>query len=76
MLSIGEFPRTESPRAALIVVAFRESGIGARSVADLVNERWRKLVWNIPFSGLAVAEGGLTANKIHGDPCFTRAAGR
>jgi 2-dehydropantoate 2-reductase len=68
MLSIGEFSRTESPRAALIVEAFRESGIDARSVADLVNERWRKLVWNIPFNGLAVAEGGLTVDKILGDP--------
>lgn len=68
MLSIGEFSQTESPRGTLIVEVFRESGIDARLVADLVNERWRKLVWNIPFNGLAVAEGGLTVDKILGDP--------
>ncbi|MGA7883932.1 MAG: ketopantoate reductase C-terminal domain-containing protein, partial [Terrimicrobiaceae bacterium] len=37
-------------------------------VHNLATERWRKLVWNIPFNGLAVAEGGLTVDKILADP--------
>jgi 2-dehydropantoate 2-reductase len=68
MLSIGDYGRATSPGAANIVEAFRESGIDARLVSDLEAERWRKLVWNIPFNGLAVAEGGLTVDKILSDP--------
>ena len=51
----------------MVVEAFCKSGIDARLVDDLATERWRKLVWNIPFNGLAVAEGGLTVDKILGD---------
>jgi 2-dehydropantoate 2-reductase len=68
MLAIGEYVRSASPRPGMIVDAFRESGIDARLVSALKAERWRKLVWNIPFNGLAVAEGGLTVDKILGDP--------
>ena len=52
----------------MLVEAFLESGIDARLVDDLATERWRKLVWNILFNGLAVAEGGVTVDKILGDP--------
>jgi 2-dehydropantoate 2-reductase len=72
MLAIGEYLRSASPRPGMIVDAFREGGIDARLVSDLRVERWRKLVWNIPFNGLAVAEGGLTVDKILGDPVLHR----
>jgi 2-dehydropantoate 2-reductase len=68
MLSIGEYCGSPLGRTRLLVEAFCQSGIDARLVADLATERWRKLVWNIPFNGLAVAEGGLTVDKILGDP--------
>jgi 2-dehydropantoate 2-reductase len=68
MLSIGEFAGPPLPRTRLVVNAFRKSGIDARPVEDLTAERWRKLVWNIPFNGLAVAEGGLSVDRILADP--------
>jgi 2-dehydropantoate 2-reductase len=68
MLSIGEYAGAPLPRTGVLVQAFCESGIDARLVDDLATERWRKLVWNIPFNGLAVAEGGLTVDRILGDP--------
>jgi len=67
MLSIGEHERPPLKRTHLVVEAFRETGIDARLVGNLGAERWRKLVWNIPFNGLAVAAGGLTVDKILGD---------
>jgi 2-dehydropantoate 2-reductase len=70
MLSIGEFAGPSLPRTRLIVEAFRESGIDARLVEKLTAERWRKLVWNIPFSGLAVAEGGLSVDNILAHPAL------
>jgi 2-dehydropantoate 2-reductase len=30
--------------------------------------RWRKLVWNVPFNGLTVTEGGLTSDEVLRDP--------
>ncbi len=68
MLSIGEFERPPFPRTRRLVDAFCQSGIDAKLVHNLATERWRKLVWNIPFNGLAVAEGGLTVDKILADP--------
>jgi 2-dehydropantoate 2-reductase len=67
-LSIGEFERSPLPRTRRVVDAFRQSGIDAKLVPNLATERWRKLVWNIPFNGLAVAEGGLSVDKILADP--------
>jgi len=37
-------------------------------VEHLDEARWRKLVWNIPFNGLAIAAGGLTTDRICADP--------
>ncbi|HEY5704420.1 MAG TPA: 2-dehydropantoate 2-reductase [Terrimicrobiaceae bacterium] len=70
MLSIGEFDGPPQRRTRLIVDAFRESGIDAKLVEELTTERWRKLVWNIPFNGLAVAAGGHTVDKILADPAL------
>ncbi len=67
MLCIGEYAGSPLARTRLLVEAFCQSGIDARLVVDLATERWRKLVWNIPFNGLAVAEGGLTVDKILND---------
>ena len=32
--------------------------------ASLLKARWEKLCWNIPFSGLCVAGGGITTDRI------------
>ncbi len=34
---------------------------------SLLLARWRKLLWNIPFNGLAVTAGGITTDRIMGD---------
>ncbi|HET9523873.1 MAG TPA: 2-dehydropantoate 2-reductase [Terrimicrobiaceae bacterium] len=70
MLSIGEFARAPLPRTRRLVGAFCESGVEAKLVHDLAAERWRKLVWNIPFNGLAVAEGGLSVDRILAIPAL------
>jgi len=37
------------------------------SAPSLLRARWEKLCWNIPFSGLCVAAGGITTDIIMGD---------
>jgi 2-dehydropantoate 2-reductase len=71
-LSIGEFAGPCSARTQLIVEAFRQTGVEAKPVDKLAEERWRKLVWNIPFNGLSVAEGGATVDRILADPQLHR----
>ena len=66
-LSIGEFGRAPLPRTRAIAEEFKRSGIAARAVDDLMEERWRKLVWNIPFNGLSIAAGGLDVGAILAD---------
>ncbi len=63
-ISIGEFDRPSQLRTARVAAAFRRAGIETRIVEDLAGERWKKLVWNIPFNGLAVADGGVAVDVL------------
>ncbi len=67
-LSIGEHQRRPMERTREIVEQFTRAGANCAVVEDLALERWRKLVWNIPFNGLAVAAGGVATDAILGDP--------
>ena len=69
-MSLGEYERPSLPRTRQVVEAFVHAGVETRLVENLAEERWRKLVWNIPFNGLAVATSGLTTDKILADPAL------
>ncbi len=71
-LSIGEMSGPARERTHEIAAAFAEAGIEAKAVNDLTGERWRKLVWNIPFNGLSIAAGGITVAEILGDENLTK----
>ena len=66
-LSIGEFGRPPQPRTRQIVEEFQRSGVTTRLAENLITERWRKLVWNVPFNGLSIAAGKITTDKILAD---------
>lgn len=66
-LSIGEFEREGQPRTRKVVEDFTATGIKTRLVDNLATERWRKLVWNVPFNGLSIAGGGITTDLILAD---------
>jgi 2-dehydropantoate 2-reductase len=66
-LSIGEFVGGPQPRTRAIVEAFQKSGIETIAVENLAEERWRKLVWNIPFNGLSIAAKGATVADVLAD---------
>ena len=67
-LSLGEFGRASGPRVHAIADAWRRSGVKCLVTENLAEMRWRKLVWNVPFNGLTIAAGGVTTDKIVGDP--------
>ena len=50
------------------------SKTSAVPAASLLKARWEKLCWNIPFSGLCVAGGGITTDRIMSDTGLHAAA--
>jgi 2-dehydropantoate 2-reductase len=56
-----------------IVELFQSSGVTCRMVDNLLLERWRKLIWNIPFNSLSVLGGGIDTSGILHDPELRRA---
>ena len=43
---------------------------------SLLRGRWEKMMWNLPFSGISVAMGGITTDLIIGDPDLRELAER
>jgi 2-dehydropantoate 2-reductase len=73
-INIGEYGRPPQDRTRAIAGAFQKCGIKCGVVDDLLLERWRKLVWNIPFNGLTILAGGIDTAAILGDADLNRAA--
>jgi len=66
-LSLGEFGRAPMERTQAIGAMFSHAGVETHVVENLITERWRKLVWNIPFNGLSIATGGSTCDQLLAD---------
>jgi len=64
---LGEYHRYPQPRTHDVSWEFKRSGVVCSVAENLSLERWRKLVWNIPFNGLAVTAGGLDTCAILAD---------
>jgi 2-dehydropantoate 2-reductase len=73
-LALGEFRRPPSERVRALAAQFESAGVPARLAEDLDGARWHKLVWNIPFNGLAIAAGGITTDRICADPALAAEA--
>lgn len=53
-----------------IAAVFAGIGVRTRVLDRLAEARWQKLVWNIPFNGLAIAGGGVSTDRILADPAL------
>ena len=63
-ISIGEFRKPVSERVAAVAAAFNAATVVANAVDNLAGERWRKLLWNIPFNGLSIAARANVAEVL------------
>lgn len=63
-VALGEWLPDERGRVLALARRFKHANIAADAVANLEVAQWQKLVWNIPFNGLAVAEGGVTTDVL------------
>ena len=64
LVTIGEFSGGVSARLRDLEERFTAAGIECRAVEDLAAAQWAKLVWNVPFNGLCIAEGGITTREL------------
>ncbi len=50
----GGAPGGVTPRLRAVAADFRRAGVRAACAGDLLQARWKKLVWNVPYSALSV----------------------
>jgi 2-dehydropantoate 2-reductase len=70
VITLGEHGRPAAERTRTLAAAFTAAGVKCTAVDNLAEARWRKLVWNVPFNGLAIAAGGITTDRILADPAL------
>ena len=66
-ITLGEFGREPSERARELARQLGEADVKVQMAENLLEARWRKLVWNIPFNGLAVLHN-RTTDHLCADP--------
>jgi 2-dehydropantoate 2-reductase len=71
---LGEHARRAQPRTHEVAAAFRRTGMNCEVTHNLAQERWRKLIWNIPFNGLSILAGGIDTAAIIGDEQLRKVA--
>lgn len=72
LVSLGEYDSGVRPRTRALHSELRRCGVPCELEGDLTAARWRKLVWNVPFNGLAIAAGGIDVEKVLTDPVLYR----
>jgi 2-dehydropantoate 2-reductase len=67
LMMIGEFGRPVQERTRDVAALFNKAGVKTDAHENLEEQRWKKLVWNVPFNGLAIAAGGVTTDVLLAD---------
>jgi 2-dehydropantoate 2-reductase len=63
-VSIGEYVGGRRDMLDEVLRRFTGAGIVCKAVDPLGKAQWTKLVWNVPFNGLAIAQGGVTTDVL------------
>ncbi|NBB80243.1 MAG: 2-dehydropantoate 2-reductase [Verrucomicrobia bacterium] len=69
-VEIGSLGDRWPEQAQSAVAAFQSAGVKTVHAASLDAALWRKLCWNVPFNGLAIAAGAITCDQILADPAL------
>ena len=67
LIILGEFGRPAAQRTHQVAAEFSRAGVKCSVTDNLALERWRKLIWNIPFNGLSIVAGGIDTAAIVGN---------
>jgi len=69
MIRIGSYEDVDEQKSSFLLQLqerFKLAHIRCEIVSSLEEAQWKKLVWNIPFNGLAIAEGGVDTEVLLG----------
>lgn len=58
----------DTPRAQSLAHLFEKADIRCSVAPSVGSARWYKLVWNVPFNGLSISEGGIDTAQILANP--------
>jgi 2-dehydropantoate 2-reductase len=60
LMTIGKFGKPAGERTHAVAALWRRAGVKCNAQDNLELQRWHKLVWNVPFNGLAIVAGATT----------------
>lgn len=64
LIRVGEYGRGITARLRDLVRVLEAAKVPCEGVESLEKAQWMKLVWNFPFNGLAIAEGGVDTQVL------------
>ncbi|MEN8774713.1 MAG: 2-dehydropantoate 2-reductase [Akkermansiaceae bacterium] len=64
MIAMGEAVSGMTDRLRELAAIFESANVFCKIAEDFGETQWRKLVWNIPFNGLCITEGGIDTGKL------------
>jgi 2-dehydropantoate 2-reductase len=64
---LGELSHTARQRTREVAAEFSRAKVHCSVTNNLALERWRKLIWNIPFNGLSIVAGRIDTAAIVAD---------
>lgn len=64
MVTLGDFGDAQGELLKGLVATFQKAGIVTKGVENLGQAQWVKLVWNVPFNGLCITEGGIDTKEL------------
>ncbi|NCZ53541.1 MAG: 2-dehydropantoate 2-reductase [Verrucomicrobia bacterium] len=67
-IRFSDLTEGNTPRAQSVAQLFEKAGIRCSVAPSVGSARWYKLVWNVPFNGLSIAEGGIDTAQILANP--------
>ncbi len=67
LITIGKFGKPAGERTHAVAALWRRAGVKCTAQDNLELQRWHKLVWNVPFNGLAIVTGGTTTDVLLAD---------
>lgn len=65
-VTVGAFGDDPDDWAGRVAGRMCAAGVDASFTPELAAAQWKKLIWNVPFNGLAIAEGGVDTEEILG----------
>jgi len=63
-LTIGNYPNKINEDCQLLIDLFRECNVEIEASENIVEERWKKLIWNGAFNPVSVLAGGCDTKKL------------